>query len=130
MLLIRCTRVLIMANKGITCRTIGFFLTPPAARCRCCAHFRPLPNYYPLSLKSLPDCLIPTPPLIQTPPPHLTLILGGSNLAGVRIWHNTGSHVGFLTQGVFLVYWTKTEYPLHFQLSSLHVLIPKATTTL
>ncbi len=40
-----------------------------------------------------------------------------------------GSHAGFPTQGVFLVHWTKTEYPLHFQLCSLHVLILKATTT-
>ncbi len=45
---------------------------------RCCAHFRPHVKLLPLSLKSLPDCLILTPPL--TPPPHLTLnlpILGG-----------------------------------------------------
>ncbi len=50
---------------------------------RCCAHFRPLPNYYPISLKSLHNCLI------LTPSPHLNLpILGGSNLARVRIWHN------------------------------------------
>ncbi len=40
-----------------------------------------------------------------------------------------GSHAGFPTQGVFLVHWTKTEYPLHFQLCSHHVLILKATTT-
>ncbi len=40
---------------------------------------RPLPNYYLLSLKSLPGCLI------LAPPPHLILnlsILGGSNLVG------------------------------------------------
>ncbi len=36
---------------------------------------------------------------------------------------------GFPTQGVFFVHWTKTEYLLHFQLCSHHVLILKATTT-
>ncbi len=54
---------------------------------RCCAHFRPPAKLLPLSLKSLYDCLI------LTPPPHLTLnlLIGGNNLAGVRIGHNTGT---------------------------------------
>ncbi len=50
-------------------------------------------KWLPLSLKSLPDSLI------LTPPPHLTLnlpILGGSNLAGVIIWHNNGTRFCFV----------------------------------
>ncbi len=47
---------------------------------RCCAHFRSLPNYYPLSLKSLPDCLN------LTPSPHLTLTY---NTRGVVIWRGS-----------------------------------------
>ncbi len=52
-----------------------------------------------------------------------------------RLWRRchlqrvAGSHAGFPTQGVFFVQWTKTEYLLHFQLCSHHVLILKATTT-
>ncbi len=48
------------------------------------AYFRPPAKLLPLSLKSLSDCLI------LTPPPHLTLNLPtrGNNLAGVRIGHS------------------------------------------
>ncbi len=56
----------------------------------------PLAKLLPLSLKSLSDCLI------LTPPPPLTLnlpILGGNNLAGVRIGHNTD----FFDKNVFRV---------------------------
>ncbi len=48
---------------------------------RCCAEICTPARLCIPSLKSLPDCLIPTPPLILTPPPHLTLnlpILGGA----------------------------------------------------
>ncbi len=53
-------------------------------RFRCCAHFRPPAKLLPLSLKSLSDCLIPTPPPTPNPKPKPT-----NTSRGVIIWQRS-----------------------------------------
>ncbi len=68
---------------------------------RCCAHFRPPAKLLPLSLKSLYDCLILTPPLILNPSP--TPNPKPTNTRGVIIWQ--GSELGTTPAAV----WTHSK---------------------